>query len=130
MASNDSSTKGEPLTDRRQFRRYITPDRLRAGFIGADLRIAGEVHEIGLEGLFIATKEPVAVGMVGKFGVKFPNWFFRANAIVRHVFPGRGFGIEFLSMSTLDRQELGSYYGALRRAAQHGQEQDPSGTTL
>ena len=70
------------------------------------------------------------MGKVGKLGLEFPNWFFRANAVVRHVLPGRGFGVEFLSMSSLDRQALGSLYGTLRLAARRGVEEDPSGTAL
>ena len=80
---------------------------------------AGELHEIGLEGLFIATAEslnPVAVGNTGKLGVVFPNWFFRASAIVRHVLPGRGFGVEFITMSTIDREAIRSFCGGLKRA--------------
>ncbi len=116
MQSNHSAGEVEKSTQRRRFPRYIIPDKPRAGFIGAGLRVAGKVREIGLEGLFLSTKEPIAVGKPGKVGVEFPNRFFRANAVVRYVLPGRGFGVEFITMSTLDREAIRSFCGGLKRA--------------
>ena len=101
----------------RSFPRFITPDRHRAGFITVSLRISGELHKISLKGLFLQTKEAIPVGSVGKVGMEFVNWFFRANAVVRSVEPGQGLGLEFISMCSLDRAALHSFCGAQRREA-------------
>ena len=119
MSPNQSNASDAPIeksTKRRRVIRYITPDSPRAGFIAAGLRIAGQVRDISQAGMFISTKAPVDVGKVGKVGVEFPNGFFRASAIVRNVKPGQGFALNFLNMSSADRQALRSFCGALRRA--------------
>ena len=101
----------------RQFARFATPDRNRAGFVTGNLRISGELRNISLRGLYLRTKETVPVGSVGKVGVEFKNWFFRASAVVRSVEPGRGVGLQFINMNSLDQQALRSFCGVPRRAA-------------
>ena len=101
----------------RQLPRFMTPDRNRAGFITSSLRITGELDKISLRGLFLQTKGAVPVGSVGKVGVEFGNWFFRTTAVVRSVESGRGLGLEFIKMCSLDRQALHLFCGAQRRAA-------------
>ena len=49
--------------------------------------------------------------------MEFRNWFFRATAVVRSVEPGRGLGLEFIKMCSLDRQALHLFCGAQRRLA-------------
>ena len=79
-------------------------------------RIAGKLDKVSLRGLFLRTKQAVPVGSVGKVGVDFRDWFFRATAVVRSVEPGRGVGLEFIKMTSLDRQALLLFCGAQRRA--------------
>ena len=100
-----------------QFPRFMTPDRNRAGFITVSHRITGEPDKVSLRGLFLRTKQAVPVGSVGKVGMEFKNWFFRATAVVRSVKPGRGLGLEFIKMYSLDREALRTFCGAQRRAA-------------
>ena len=80
-------------------------------------RIAGELQKVSLRGLFLRTEQLVPAGSVGKVGVDFRNWFFRATAVVRSVEPGRGVGLEFIKMTSLDRQALRLFCGAQRRMA-------------
>ena len=80
-----------------------------------DLHITGEVIKISRTGLFLMTEDALRVGCPGKLGVTFPDWFFRVNAIVRCTEPGRGAGIEFISMRSQDREALDSYCEFLRR---------------
>ena len=101
----------------RQFPRFMAPDRNPAGFITSSHRIAAELHKVSLRGLFLRTEGAVPVGSVGKVGVDFGNWFFRATAVVRSVEPGRGLGLEFISMSSLDRQALQAFCASHRRLA-------------
>ncbi len=74
----------------RQLSRFMAPDRNLTGFITASRRITGEPDKVSLRGLFLRTKQAVPVGSVGKVGMEFKNWFFRATAVVRSVKPGRG----------------------------------------
>ena len=80
------------------------------------LRIAGKLDKVSLRGLFLRTRQAIPLGSVGKVGVDFRNWFFRATAVVRSVEPGRGVGLEFIKMNSLDRQALRLFCGAQRRA--------------
>ena len=109
--------KTDEAVKQRRFTRYVIRNRPHAGFISGGVRVVGQVRNITQAGLFLLTTDYVAVGNLGKVGVEFPNWFFRANAFVRSVQPGHGFGLEFISMSSVDRRALRAYSGALRRSA-------------
>ena len=101
----------------RQLPSFATPDGNPAGFMTVRFRIAGKLDKVSLRGLFLRTKQAIPLGSVGKVGVEFGNWFFRATAVVRSVEPGRGVGLEFIKMNSLDRQALCLFCGAQRRAA-------------
>ena len=101
----------------RYFPRFRVPDGSRAGFISGNRRIPGELKKISLRGLSLRTKESVPVGSVGKVGVQFQDWFFRATVIVRSAEPGKWLGFEFIKMCSLDRQALRLFCGAQRRSA-------------
>ncbi len=100
-----------------QFPSFATPDGNPAGFMTVRFRIAGKLDTVSLRGLFLRTKQAIPLGSVGKVGVEFRNWFFRATAVVRSVKPGRGLGLEFIKMCSLDREALRTFCGAQRRAA-------------
>ncbi len=68
--------------------------------------------------MLFLTRKTLEVGSVGKVGVQMPNWFFRANAVVRCVVAGRAFGLEFINMNSLDRQMLRNYCGRLDQGSQ------------
>ncbi len=101
----------------RYFPRFTAPYRSCAGFITGNRRIPGELKKISLRGLSLRTKESVSVGSVGKVGVQFQDWFFRATVIVRSAEPGRWLGFEFIKMCSLDRQALRLFCGAQSRMA-------------
>ena len=101
----------------RQFPRFMTSDRNPAAFITSSRRIVGELHKVSLRGLSLRTEGAAPVGSVGKVGVDFRNWFFRATAVVRSVEPGRGLGLEFITMCSQDRQALQLFCGTQRRLA-------------
>ncbi len=100
---------------KRSHPRYTPLNSPLGGFMTGDLRITGEVFKISRTGLFLMTQDALRVGWPGKLGVTFPDWFFRVNAIVRSAEPRRGAGIEFISMSSQDREALASYCEFLRR---------------
>ena len=99
-----------------QFPCFATPDGNPAGFMTVRFRNAGKLDKVSLRGLFLRTNQAIPLGSVGKVGVEFKNWFFRATAVVRSVEPGRRVGLEFIKMNSLDRQALRLFCGARRRA--------------
>ncbi len=111
-----------------RYARYETPKRPIAGIITAKKRYFGEIYNIGHVGTFFLGTESVKADTVGKMGIQLPTLFFRANIIVRETKPGVGLNVEFISMTSLDRQVLRMYLGELRRhknAAQDGSETKP-----
>lgn len=113
----------------RLFNRHLLRNRPNAGFISGNHRIPGEIHEISQTGMLFLTRKTLEVGSVGKVGVEMPNWFFRANAVVRCVVAGRAFGLEFLNMSSLDRQMLRNYCGRLDKDTQDSRRNPSRGSS-
>ena len=118
MPPKKSANKKKKSLKSRLFNRYLLRKRPGAGFISGTHRIPGEIHEISQSGMLFLTRKTLEVGSVGKVGAQMPNWFFRANAVVRTVVAGKAFGLEFLNMSSLDRQMLRNYCGRLDKATQ------------
>ena len=116
MPPKKSADKTKKSVKNRLFPRYLLKKRPAVGFISGNRRIPGEIHEISLSGMLFLTRKTLQVGSVGKVGVQMPNWFFRANAVVRTVIAGKAFGLEFLNMSSLDREALRNYVGQLDKA--------------
>ena len=105
-----------------RFARYETPKRPIAGIITAQERYFGSIYNIGHTGAFFLNAEAVKTETVGKMGIEMPNWFFRANIIVRETKPGVGFNVEFIRMTSLDRQTLRMYLGELQRHKKASQD--------
>ncbi len=103
---------------KRSYPRFTPPVSPLGGFMSGDHRITGDVFKISRSGLYLMTQEPLRVGMPGKLGVTLPDWFFRVNAEDSYTEPSRGEGIEFVSMSSQDREALSSYCDFLRRLTQ------------
>ena len=112
------SAKKKKSDESRLFNRYLLKKRPNAGFISGTHRIPGEIHEDSQSGMLFLTRKTLEVGSVGKVGVQMPNWFLRANAVVRNVVAGKAFGLEFLNMSSLDRQMLRNFCGRLDKPSQ------------
>ena len=118
MPPKKSANKKKKSDESRLFNRYLLRKRPGAGFISGTHRIPGEIHEISQSGMLFLTRKTLKVGSVGKVGAQMPNWFFRANAVVRTAVAGKAFGLEFLNMSSLDRQMLRNYCGRLDKGSQ------------
>ena len=118
MPPKKSANKKQKSLKSRLFNRYLLKKRPGAGFISGTHRIPGEIHEISQSGMLFLTRKTLEVGSVGKVGAQMPNWFFRANAVVRTVVAGKAFGLECLNMSSLDREMLRTYCGRLDKGSQ------------
>ena len=132
MAKNEQTRSVEPPrktssppvknpSARRRFPRYILPKCPIAGLITGKNRYLGEIEQISQAGVFFLCKEPIQIDAVGKFGVELPTFFLRANVVVKMVRPGKGFGLKFIHMSSLDRQDLRIYLGSLRLTQKEGE---------
>lgn len=93
----------------------ITPRRyervgLRKGpwvaWQGPGRRTISRASTLGLGGLFIEAAEPAEIGAGIKMVFKVAGGEVRARAMVRNSHPGRGMGVEFVSMKPEDRARL------------------------
>ena len=79
----------------------------------ASRRSVSYVQTMGMGGLFIRTKEPVAVGTMIRLLVDLPSGEVRGRAIVRSIKAGEGMGVGIVSMNPEDRARLNHFLGQL-----------------
>ena len=72
------------------------------------------VRDLSLGGLFVETPKPGSVGSTVKLDFLVDEGQIRAEAVVRHVKPGRGLGLKFTALSDADRPRLAALLRRLR----------------
>jgi len=70
-------------------------------------------------GLSVKTSREVKTGAIFRLGIRVGADYFRAAAIVRATIPD-GFAVEFLSMTTIDREVMRRLYPRPKMAAAPG----------
>src|ERR1700693_3503896 len=88
-----------------------------------------QVRDLSSGGLFVLTQQTQAVGAKSNLHFLFEEGQIRAEAVVRHVKPGRGLGLKFTAVREEDRQRLAGLMKRLRgfglisrfRTAEHDQ---------
>jgi hypothetical protein len=92
------------------------------------------VRDLSSSGMFLLTRESKPVGSITRLHFLVEEGQIRAEAIVRHVKPGCGLGMEFTIVLEEDRQRLAGLMKRLREfgfmskfeTGEHGQEAHPS----
>ena len=72
------------------------------------------VRDLSLGGLFLETRSPRAIGSPTKVDFLVGEGQIRADAVVRHVAPGRGLGLKFTAVIEQDRPKLATLMRRLR----------------
>ena len=72
------------------------------------------VRDISLGGLFVETPNPRTLGAPTQLHFLVSEGQIRADAIVRHVTPGKGVGLKFTSVNDQDRRILATLMKRLR----------------
>ena len=72
------------------------------------------VRDLSLGGLFLETRSPRAIGSPTKVDFLVGEGQIRADAVVRHVAPGRGLGLKFIVVIEQDRLKLAALMRRLR----------------
>jgi hypothetical protein len=83
---------------------------------GTSSKFTGSLLEISPFGLSVKSPQKVEVGTILRLAIAVGGDYFRAAAIVRATLP-HGFAMEFLSMTTIDRQTMRRLYLRLEMAA-------------
>ena len=89
------------------------------GFVGTKDKFTAPLLDFSPFGLSVKSSREVAAGAIFRLGIRVGADYFRAAAIVRARIPG-GFGVEFLSMTTIDREVMRRLYLRLKMAAGPG----------
>lgn len=106
------------MTSNRKVRRYQRVPVPRGAVVAwecAGVRRIGSARVLALGGLFIATPEPPAVGVLIKLILDIPGGEVRARAIVCDSQPGKGMGIQFTAMAPDARARLNQLMKTLTR---------------
>jgi hypothetical protein len=98
MEAKTKSTRRHP--------RVKSPKGLLVAWEAGTHRSVSRLETLSLGGVFIHTQEPPPVGSMINMLLDIQNGDVRARAIVRRVSPGKGMGIQFISMSQEDRARL------------------------
>jgi hypothetical protein len=90
----------------RRHQRVKSPKGLFVAWETGSRRAVSRLETLSLGGVFIHTSEPPPVGSTLNILIDMQNGDVRARAVVRRVAPGKGMGIEFISMTPEDRARL------------------------
>jgi hypothetical protein len=72
------------------------------------------VRDLSLGGLFLETAALRAIGTPTKVDFLVDEGAIRADAVVRHVMPGRGLGLKFTAVTEPDRRKFAALMRRLR----------------
>ena len=107
----------EPATKLRRYERFGLRRGPLVAWQGSGSRAVSRVLTFGLGGLFIEAAEPAAIGAGIKMVFRVAGAEVRARAMVRNSHPGKGMGVEFVSLRPEDRARIHRVVGRLRNLA-------------
>jgi hypothetical protein len=93
--------------EQRRYPRANPPKGLVVAWQCGTERTVSFLENLGLGGMFVVTRKPVALEAMVKILMELPIGEVRARAMVRRIIPQRGMGIEFIAMNQEDRARLG-----------------------
>jgi hypothetical protein len=76
-----------------------------------------QVRDLNLGGLFVETACPRAVGAMTALDFLVQEGPIRADAVVRHINPGHGVGLQFITMRDGDSPHLAALLNRLSRSS-------------
>lgn len=92
---------------------------VKVDFVGSAEKFVAPLVDFSPFGLSVKSSREIAIGTIFKMGVAVGADYFRAASIVRAKIPG-GFAVEFLSMTSIDRETMRRLYLRLQIAAREG----------
>jgi hypothetical protein len=102
-----------PSKKNRNYVRVRVPKGTMVAWEHAGARKVSYVSVIGLGGLFVSTPQPPPIGETIKLIFEVPGGDVRARAVVRDSRPGKGMGIQFVSMVQEARARLNRHMNNL-----------------
>lgn len=93
-------------TEQRKYPRLKPPKSVVVAWQSGVLRDVSYVDSLGLSGLFLRTKKPVALRSLVQILLDMPVGQVRARAVVRWVKEQQGIGLQIIAMGQEDRARL------------------------
>ena len=103
-----------PSFSRRKTSRVDTVESVSVYWRCNDRDDVSTVGDLSFGGLFIKTRAPRPVGAAATIDFLVQEGQIRAEAVVRHVEPGRGLGLQFTAVYEEDRPRLAGLMKRLR----------------
>jgi PilZ domain len=97
--------------------RVQTPDGVWVYWSCVGRDDTSRVRNVSLGGLFIETRKPIVVGAKTKLEFLVQEGQIRADAVVRHISPGRGVGLKFTALMVGDRPHLANLLNRMSRSS-------------
>jgi PilZ domain-containing protein len=92
--------------EQRRYPRVSPPKGLVVAWQSGTRRAVSYLESLAMGGLFVLTRQPLALRSMVKVLFDFPIGEVRARAVVRRIIPQRGMAIEFIAMDQEDRARL------------------------
>jgi hypothetical protein len=94
------------VAERRAYQRVTFHSEVWLGQDGLFTRTTERLSNVSIGGAFIETSQIFARGAI--LGLRFAraSTFINSTIIVRNIYPGEGIGVQFLDISTEDRDRL------------------------
>ena len=92
--------------EQRRYPRVRSPKGLVVAWQSGTRRAVSYLESLAMGGLFVLTRQPLALRSMVKVLFDFPIGEVRARAVVRRTIPQRGMAIEFIAMDQEDRARL------------------------
>jgi len=109
-----SPSSQTPSYSRRHTSRVETPDGVWVYWRCNGIDDVSRVRDLGVGGLYVATQSLRPLGIKAKLDLLVQEGQIRAEAVVRHVEPGRGLGMEFTAVAELDCAHLAALMTRVR----------------
>jgi PilZ domain len=109
---------GQSIPSRRHYPRVETPDGVWVYWNCKGREDTSQVRDLSMGGLFVKTQEARDVDMTIRLDFLVQEGQIRAEAVVRHVKPGRGLGLKFTALTEEDGPRLTALMTRFRSSSQ------------
>jgi hypothetical protein len=108
----------QPVSPGRRFKsRVETPEGVWVYWHCTGRDDTSQVRNLSPDGLFIQTRNSIVVGAKTRLEFLVQEGQIRADAVVKHITPGRGVGLKFTAVGDGDRPHLAALLNRLRRSS-------------
>jgi PilZ domain len=109
---------GQSIPSRRHYPRVETPDGVWVYWNCKGREDTSQIRDLSMGGLFVETEEARDVDMTIRLNFLVQEGQIRAEAVVRHVKPGRGLGLKFTALTEEDGPRLTALMTRFRSSSQ------------